>query len=80
MKKTNEKHTAHEHKSSEPHKTEKKKKKFPFRPRTVIIAVLLLAGAGGTYAMLSREKPLDVTTVTVEKGELIQEVSVTGRG
>jgi len=43
----------------------------------VLLAILL--GAGGLYAYFSQEAPATYETITAERGELIQEVSVTGR-
>ncbi|MBU1017514.1 biotin/lipoyl-binding protein [Patescibacteria group bacterium] len=43
----------------------------------VLLAVLL--GAGGLYAYFSQEAAVTYETITAERGELIQEVSVTGR-
>ena len=56
-----------------------KKKKFYKKPRYIIFFMILIIGAFLAYWRLTIEEPPVYDFVLAEKGELLQEVSVTGR-
>jgi RND family efflux transporter MFP subunit len=56
-----------------------KKIKFYKKPRYYAIAAILLVGSIACYAYFTKKQVISYETATAVKGELIQEVSVTGR-
>ncbi len=56
-----------------------KKIKFYKKPKYYIIAAILLVGVIAGYALFTKKQAISYDTATAVKGELIQEVSVTGR-
>ncbi len=56
-----------------------KQVKFYKRPRNFVLSAILLIVIIWIAYAVTKDKPLDITTLVAEKGELVQEVSVTGR-